>query len=151
MKRMSAVVLILAFLLNACGAQEGITVHNAWMRPTAQGDNGAVYFVLRNDSTEADELVGASSNVAEAVEIHESSMAAGTDVMKMNQVFSVPLGRGSEAVFEPGGLHVMLVNMSRDLLVGETVEVTLHFKNYEDVPVNVSVAEFAPAGDEHSH
>lgn len=145
------VIFAAALLLSACTADEGVTVHNAWMRPTAQGDNGAVYFVLRNDSTEADELVGASSNVAEAVEIHESSMAPGTDVMQMNQVFSVPLSRGSEVVFEPGGYHVMLVNVSRELPVGETVEVTLHFKNHEDVPVNVSVAEFAPAGNEHSH
>jgi copper(I)-binding protein len=145
------VIFAAALVLSACRAEEGITVHDAWVRPTAQGDNGAVYFVLHNDSTEADELVGASSNVAEAVEIHESSMAEGTGVMQMNQVFSVPLSRSSEVVFEPGGLHVMLVNISRDLVVGETVEVTLLFKNYEDVPVNVSVAQFAPAGDEHSH
>lgn len=151
MKRMLMVIFATALLLSACTADEGITVHNAWIRPTAQGDNGAVYFVLRNDSTEADELVGASSNVAEAVEIHESSMAAGTDVMQMNQIFSVPLSRASEVVFEPGGYHVMLVNVSRELPVGETVEVTLHFKNHEDVPVNVSVAEFAPIEDEHSH
>jgi len=150
-KRISMVIFATALVLSACRAEEGITVHNAWVRPTAQGDNGAVYFVLHNDSAESDELVGASSNVAEAVEIHESSMAAGTDVMKMNQVFSVPLGRGTEVIFEPGGVHVMLVNISRDFMIGETVELTLHFKNYEDVPVNVSVAEFAPAGDEHSH
>ena len=151
MKRMSVVVLILAFLLSACRAQEGITVHDAWMRQTAQGDNGAVYFVLHNDSGETDELVEASSNVTESVEIHESSMAEGTDVMQMNQVFSVPLDRGTEVAFEPGGLHLMLVNISRDLVVGETVKVTLHFKNHEDVPVNVSVAEFAPAEAEYSH
>lgn len=150
-KRITKLIFSAALLLSACAADEGITVHNAWMRPTAQGDNGAVYFVLHNDSTEADELLGASSNVAEAVEIHESSMAVGTDVMKMNQVFSVPLGRGSEVVFEPGGYHIMLVNVSRELPVGETIEVTLHFKNHEDVPINISVAEFAPSGDEHSH
>ena len=150
-KRLTKLIFSAALLLSACTADEGITVHNAWIRPTAQGDNGAVYFVLHNDSTEADELVGASSNVAEAVEIHESAMAEGTGVMQMNQVFSVPLGGGSEVVFEPGGFHVMLVNISRELVVGETVEVTLLFKNHEDVPVNVSVAEFAPEGDEHSH
>jgi periplasmic copper chaperone A len=150
-KRMLMVIFATALLLSACTADEGITVHNAWIRPTAQGDNGAVYFVLRNGSTEADELVGASSNVAEAVEIHESSMAAGTDVMQMNQIFLVPLSRASEVVFEPGGYHVMLVNVSRELPVGETVDVTLHFKNHEDVPVSVSVAEFAPIEDEHSH
>lgn len=78
-------------------------------------------------------------------------MADATDVMQMNQVFSVPLEKGSEVAFEPGGFHVMLVNVSKELTVGETIEVALHFKNHEDIPVNVSVAEFAPTGDEHSH
>ncbi len=150
MKRMLVVISVATIFLSACTAEEGVTVNNAWVRPTAQGDNGAVYFVLHNHSA-ADELVGASSNVAESVEIHESSMAEGTDVMQMNQVFSVALDRGSEVAFEPGGLHVMLVNVSRELSVGENVDVTLHFKNHADIPVNVSVAEFEPTGEEHSH
>jgi copper(I)-binding protein len=150
-KRILNVIFVLAFFISACTAEEGITVHNAWMRPTAQGDNGAIYFVIHNQSAQADELIGASSNVTDSVEIHESSMAAGTDIMQMNQVFSVPLERRSEVVFEPGGYHVMLVNVGRDLQVGETVEMSLHFKNHADVPVNVSVAEFAPIGNEHSH
>jgi len=150
-KRMLSVIFIWVLLLSACTTEEGITVHNAWMRPTAQGENGAIYFILSNHSAEADELVGASSDASESVEIHESSMAEGTDVMQMNQVFSVPLERGAEVTFAPGGLHIMLVNLSRELTVGENVELTLHFKNHEDIPVNVAVAEFAPTGDEHSH
>ncbi|MCI0553806.1 MAG: copper chaperone PCu(A)C, partial [Anaerolineae bacterium] len=150
-KRILIVIFALTLLLSACTSEEGITVHNAWMRPTAQGENGAVYFVLHNNSGEADELVGASSSIAESVEIHESSMAEGTDVMQMNRAFSVPLDKGSEVAFEPGGLHVMLVNVSRELMVGETFEVTLHFKSHADLSVNVSVTEFAPIGDEHSH
>ncbi|HKY55370.1 MAG TPA: copper chaperone PCu(A)C [Anaerolineales bacterium] len=151
MKRRLVAILAIALLLSACRAEEGITVHDAWMRPTAQGENAAVYFILNNHSVQAEELIGASSSIAEAVEIHESSMTEGTGVMQMNQVFFIPLEKGAEIVFEPGGYHVMFVNINKELVVGETVELTLHFKNYEDVPVNVSVAEFAPAGDEHSH
>ena len=138
------------FFLCGCSTEEGITVHNAWMRPTAQGENGAVYFVIQNNSRATDELIGASSNVAESVEIHESSMAAGTDVMQMKQVFSVPLDRRSETIFEPGELHVMLVTVNKSLAVGEKIDLTLHFKNHADLSVTVSVSEFAPA-DEHSH
>lgn len=126
-------------------------VHNAWVRPTAQGQNGAVYFVLNNHSAEADELVAVSSNITDSAEIHESSMVEATDVMQMNQVFSVPLNGGSEVAFKPGGLHVMLVEVKRELKNGETIELNLHFKNHADIPVNVSVAEFPPISDEHSH
>lgn len=151
-KRMLSAIFISALTLSACTSSEkGVTVHNAWMRPTVQGENGAVYFVVSNHSGEADELVGASSAIAELVEIHEGSMAEGADVMQMNQVFSVPLERGAEVAFEPGGLHMMLVNLNQEVTVGENVELTLHFKNHEDIPVSVSVAEFAPTGNENSH
>ena len=133
--------------LNACSAPKGIAVRDAWMRPTAAGENGAVYFVLENDSTDQDELIKASSDLANAVEIHESSMAAGTDVMRMNQVSSVALDASSEVTFEPGGLHVMLVGLKKELKVGDVIELTLHFQKHADIPVSVSVAEFAP--DEH--
>ena len=119
------------------------------MRATAQGENSAVYFVLQNDSREQDELIDVSSDLADSVEMHESSMAAGTDVMQMKQVYSVALDEGSEVAFVPGGLHVMLVGVKNELKIGDVVEITLHFRNHANIPVNVSVAEFAP--DEHSH
>jgi copper(I)-binding protein len=151
MKRMLLAIFTLALILSACTAEEGIMVHNAWIRPTVQGQNGAVYFVLNNHSAEADELVAASSNITDSVEIHESSMVEGTDVMQMNHVFSVPLNGGSEVTFKPGGLHIMLVDVKREIKNGETVEITLHFKKHADIPVNVSVSEFPPMSDEHSH
>ena len=119
------------------------------MRPTAEGENGAVYFVLQNDSSEPDELIDVSSSIADAVEVHESSMAAGTDVMQMRQVSSVALDADSEVAFGPGGLHVMLVDVKNELKPGNVVEITLHFRNHAEIPVSVSVSEFGP--DEHSH
>ena len=136
-------------VLCSCSGEEGISVHDAWMRPTEQGENGAVYFVIQNNSRATDELIGASSNLAESAEIHESSMAEG-DVMQMQQVFSAPIEPRSETTFEPGGLHVMLVDVNADLAVGENIELILHFKNHEDLPVTVVVSEFAPAED-HAH
>ncbi len=60
-------------LLAACGAEKGIEIHGAWMRPAGQGKNGAVYFVIHNHSSQADELTGVTSDIAVA-EMHESRM-----------------------------------------------------------------------------
>ena len=76
-------------------------------------------------------------------------MVTGTDVIQMNQVSSVAFDAGSEVIFEPGGLHVMLVGLKKELKVGDVIELHLHFRIHTDIPVSVSVAEFAP--DEHSH
>jgi hypothetical protein len=86
-----------------------------------------------------------SSNIAEAVELHESKMSG--EVMQMQQVDAIPLERSTEIRFEPGGLHVMLVGLKKDLQVGDEVEVTLHFTNFEDLNVTVPVSDMPVSGD----
>lgn len=79
--------------------------------------------------------------------MHESKMSG--DVMEMRQLQSVPLGAREEMIFEPGGLHVMLVNLKQDLNAGDEIDITLHFKNYQDIPLRVPVQD-TPAS-EHDH
>ena len=143
MNRVVMPILAVVLLLSGCVAQttEGVEVENAWMRPAQQGGNGAVYFSIR--SSAADELVGVSSNVAEAVEMHESMMSG--DVMQMHPLESVPLDAGKEVTFEPGGLHVMLVNLKQDLNNGDEIEVTLHFQTYQDILLSVAVQDAPPS------
>jgi periplasmic copper chaperone A len=137
--RMLVFVCAIVFLLSGCAAPatEGVEVHDAWARPAAQGENGAVYFVIH--SSEADELIGVTSDVAEAVEMHESTMNG--DVMEMRQLASLPLDDGQDVVFEPGGLHLMLIGLKRDLKTGDEFEIILDFKNYEDIQIHVPVQD----------
>jgi len=150
MKRILVPIILAILLLSACGAlDEGIEAHSAWMRPVAQGENGAVYFVLHNHSSKADELVGASSDASEAVEIHESTTAA-EDVMQMDMLSSVPLEPFAEIEFTPGGLHIMLVGLKRDFRIDDHLDLILHFRNSEDIEITVHVEDTAPE-DDHPH
>lgn len=148
MKRLLLLVLAAILLLPACETEKGIEVHEAWMRPAAQGQNGAVYFVIHNHSSQADELVGITSDLAAAAEIHESKMSG--DVMQMNQLESVPLEGYAEVESGPGGLHVMLIDLRKDLQTGDEIQLTLHFTNSEDIKVTAVVGESAPAEEGHS-
>jgi periplasmic copper chaperone A len=125
----------------ACGAKEGIEVRDAWARTSTQGMNSAVYFVIENHNAEADELIGAASDVAEAVEVHESRMEG--DVMTMNRVESVAL-EPSAKVSSPGGYHVMLIGLKQDLKAGDEIEVTLQFRDSPDITIKAPVGK--PAG-----
>lgn len=148
MKRILFVILVIATLLSACGPEKGIEVHEVWMRPAAQGDNGAVYFVMHNHASEADELTGISTDSAEAAELHETTMSG--DVMQMRQVQSVPLDAYAEIKFAPGKYHIMLVNLKKELKVGDEIELTLHFKNFEDITIHVPVRDTPAPEEEHS-
>jgi len=141
-------MLIILFLLSACSAPGDIEVHQAWVRPTTQGENAAVYFTIHNHSAEDDELIGASSNVADVVEIHESNIE--NDVMQMNMLMSVPLAADEEIIFSPGGYHIMLVKIKKELVLGEHVGLILHFKNHADIVVEVHVEDSMPDED-HDH
>lgn len=143
MKRTIRMIGAAIFLLSACAPKEGIEVRDAWARAAAQGENGAVYFVIHNYEAADDSLTGASSDAAETVEVHESSMAG--DVMEMHMVDSVPLPTGEDVEFAPGGLHIMLFNLQHELKISESIEITLHFQNSADVSVTAHVQ----AGPEH--
>jgi periplasmic copper chaperone A len=148
MKQMWIIVFTISLLLSACSAEKGIEVHSAWMRPAVQGENGAVYFVLHNHSSSADELVEATSDAAEAVEIHEST-ATSEDIIQMNRLSSVPLEPFAEIEFAPGGLHMMLVRLKQNFGVNDDVAVVLHFRNSEDITVVAHVEDIAPENDHH--
>lgn len=149
MKRLLCFLLVIIFLLSACGPEKGIEVHSAWARPTAMGENASVYFELHNHGSAPDELTSISSDAVEAVEIHESKMEG--DVMKMEMLTSLPIDAYADMTFKPGGLHVMLVNLKQELKLDDEFEIVLHFKNHEDVTVHVIVKDSAPTEEDEEH
>ncbi|KAF1045523.1 copper chaperone PCu(A)C [Xylophilus sp.] len=149
--------LAIAVLLAAGAARADITVQQPWIRATVpqQKATGA-FLTLR--STEDTTLVEARSPVAAVAEVHE--MAVEDNVMKMRQVpaLAVPAGRPVE--LRPGGYHVMLLDLQRQLKEGEEVPLTLVFRNArggrESIDVQVPVrglnpSSNAPGHDAHRH
>lgn len=139
MKKFLFVLVLGALLLSACSPGD-IEAHEPWARAAMAGENSAVYMMLHNHSNQADKLTGASSDVAEAVELHLSQMGPNGE-MQMIPQSSIPLGADEEVEFKPGGLHIMLIGLKQDLAIGDQFEVTLHFKNHADIVVKVEVKE----------
>jgi hypothetical protein len=148
MKRIVVLLLSAALFLTACGTKEGIEVRDAWARASTQGMNSAVYFVIQNHNAELDELIGAVSEVADAVEVHESKMEG--DVMKMNHIESVALEPSAKVEFAPGGYHVMLIDLKQDLKAGDEIEVVLQFRNSPDLTITATVKDGNGGMENHS-
>ena len=149
MKRIIVFLLSAALLLGACGTKEGIEVRDAWARTSARGMNSAVYFVIQNHNAEADELIGAASDAADVVEIHESRMEG--DVMMMNRVESIVLEPTAKVELKPGGYHVMLIGLKQDLKAGDEIEVTLLFRNGADLTLTITVKDMDGMMDMEVH
>ncbi len=54
------------------------------------------------------------------------------------------LNAGETVTFEPGGYHVMLLDLVEPLEVGDEIELTLQFAEAGDTTLNVDVAVSAP-------
>ena len=143
MKQRLLIVTLLAItlLLSGCRTEgAGITISNAWARPGFEGGNSAVYFVIENSGDQADSLLMAEATLAEFVELHESKMDS-NGMMKMQKQDRVNAPSKDQITFQPGGLHVMLINLTQDLNVGDRFNLTLTFEGAAQVPVDVEVRQ----------
>jgi copper(I)-binding protein len=127
------------FLITACSATgTDIEIHDPWARPAFQGMNTAVYLLIHNHSDAADEILSVSTDIAETAELHKSEVDT-NGMMQMNLQASIPLPIDAEVHFAPGGLHVMLTNVTKDLNVGDKFTVTLHFKVHPEMTFSIPV------------
>ena len=123
---------------------QGIRVEGGWARamPLLGGaggaaTNSAIYLHLRNVGDEPDRLTGGATTAAAAVQIHESRVV--DDVMRMEEVEGVDILPGEVVELKPGGVHIMLLGLTRSLVEGEGLDLTLHFLRSEDLEVILPV------------
>ena len=116
----AAALLIAAVSLSARAANLSVT--DAWVRATMPGQpvSGA-YLRIQSDADAR--LVGVSSPAVARVEVHEMKMDG--DVMRMRELKSVNLPKGKVVSLQPGGFHLMLMNVKKPLVAGDIIPFTL--------------------------
>ena len=123
------IVMLAAAQCSGGNAAPKITVEDAWARPSAMmAGSGAVYVTLKNTG---------GDDVAEAVELHQTKMEG--DMMKMSPVPNIPVPAGETVKLEPGGKHIMLINLKQTLNPGEKISVTLNFEKSGAMTLDVPV------------
>lgn len=146
--RYIAAFAVLASIVANAHAQDGtsrsIKVTGAWSRvapPNAPVLGG--YLSITNGGNEPDELVKVTSPISDDVQIHTSSIEDG--MAKMRRVTEgVEVPAGATVTFEPGGLHLMLLRPKARPAEGETLRVTLTFRNAGEVEADLAVSRSLP-------
>jgi len=126
---------------SAAGSEPSATVR----LPAVPGRPAAGYFELRVEGDRG-ALVSASSPQAGRVELHET-MSAG-DMTSMRPLERIPVRDGETLAFRPGGRHLMLFDLSRDLAAGGRIDLILNFER--GAPVTVA-ATLVPTGGDVGH
>ena len=137
--KLPVVVLILIASLAQSFAASPITIERPWARASAAGQTvgGGFMTILHQGATE-DRLVSATTPMAREVQIHTMNMDGG--VMRMRPVEGgLAIPAGGRVVLQPGGLHLMFMELSAPLVAGSTFPVTLRFANAGDIKVEFNI------------
>jgi periplasmic copper chaperone A len=142
LSKLALAALLTGFVVPALAqgaSNTSITVEQPWARATPSGaKTGAIYMTLDNKSGTADRLTGASSDVAEKLQIHEMRVENG--VMQMREISGgLPIPADGSVVLKPGSYHVMLIGLKKPLSVGEKFPLTLTFEKAGNISVTVPV------------
>lgn len=114
-----------------------ITINHPWSRATPPKAVNAGAFMLLT-SKGGDQLIAASSDLAEKAEVHEMKMVDG--VMKMRPLTTgLELAPNQTAKFAPGSFHIMLLGLKQPLKEGSQFPLTLTFAKAGKITVNVQV------------
>ena len=128
----------------------GITVQGAVAWPTPKGvRNGAVYFNIRNESSEFDYLINIKGDVSKRVELHKQVVEH--NIVKMRQLERVLILPGGSVEFKPGGDHVMLVELKSSLREGDEFILDLNFEKAGIIKVSVTVIPLHSKIGHHNH
>lgn len=128
-----AVILLLIFV-TACGnKKEDETPSKSfdsqyhWVRPVMSGGNTTAYFSYTNSLDVTDTLQSIESDVASEVQIHESYRTE-DGMMGMREIEEIILKAGEILRLEPGGFHMMLIDLHDDIRPEDSVSIILNWK-----------------------
>lgn len=115
-----------------------LSVEDQYIRATPPNSkNSAAFMVITNADKKEIKLLSASSDIAARVELHQHIMDDG--LMKMRQVEEIIIKAGGSVALQPGGYHVMFLNLKQPLEEGQSISLSLSFDNGEQLTLDVPV------------
>ena len=130
--------------------ERGLQQQSGFVRAMPPGHpvNGG-FFSLKNTSGSDISIVGACSESAKRVEIHEHQMRDG--LMRMREVEAIAVAAGDTVEFVSGGYHLMIFGLSSSLALGDNVTVNLKLADGSLVELQLPLQLGAGKAKPHKH
>jgi copper(I)-binding protein len=145
-----AIVLFAGLIFSGCSADSNqqekeenvifgkIELSDGWARPGSEGNTSGAYLTIANGTSEADTLQSLDSPAAGKTELHET-YSENSDATGMRPTGEQAITASNELVLTPGGQHIMLMNLKRELAVGDSVTINLEFARVGTQTITVPV------------
>jgi copper(I)-binding protein len=132
------------------GSADAVSVDQPYVRlaPPNAPATGA-FMVIRNGGDKDVRVVRADNPVSRVTELHTHLNEGG--VMKMRPVTAIEVKAKGKAVLEPGGLHIMMIDLKVPMKEGDSIPITLSFDDGSSKQVDAKVVRpgAPPAGNMH--
>jgi len=112
---------------------DDIVIKDQWLRPSAEKMATALYLTIENKSDEPDTLYSVKSGISDRIEIHETYSSG--DLMGMREIGSIVIEAGEEEILEPGGKHIMVMKLKRDVKYGDEIQFILFFRRAGELSI----------------
>ena len=142
-RRFAAALFASAMLATPAFAQSykvgSLEIEQPWTRATAPtAPTAGGYLKIVNTGTTSDRLVAVRSTASARTEIHEMKMDG--SVMRMRELEKgLEIPAGATVILQPGGYHVMFMQLKEPFKEGAKVPVTLVFEKAGSVDVVLTV------------
>lgn len=131
-------------------AADQVEVHQPYVRLAPPNAPAAgAFMVIRNTGSKDVKVVKADNPASRVTELHTHLNEAG--VMKMRQVPAIEIKAGGEALLQPGGLHIMLIDLKAPMQEGDNIAITLGFDDGSSKQVDAKVMRPLPTGMRMQH
>ena len=124
----------------------GIIIEDAWVRASEYsaeaGGMTGIFAKITNNGDKTITLVGGSTDAAMMVQTHEV-----VDGMMQEKKGGIEIHVGQTVTLQPGGLHVMLMNLTKPIVVGDKIDFTFKFDKADSQTFTLTAKE-SEGGDE---
>jgi copper(I)-binding protein len=126
--------------------QTGIIIEDAWVRASEfsakAGGMTGIFAKITNNGDKTITLVGGGTDAAMMVQTHEV-----VDGMMQEKKGGIEIHVGQTVTLQPGGLHIMLMNLTKPIVVGDKIDFTFKFDKADSQTFTLTAKESA-GGDE---
>lgn len=127
-------------------ASTTVAFDDGWAKATGTEMTG-VFGTITNPGDTDLHLIGVDSDLGGSAELHET-VPGGSGMMMQEREDGFVIPAGGELVLEPGGNHIMLMELGRPITTGQQITLTLEFDGAEQ-DVTVSARDFQGGEEEY--
>ena len=151
LKKIAAIfaVLFAALSLTACAPStnhNGVVIEDAWVRSSEYSDHTGgmtgIFGKFTNHSDKTVTIIGGATDISMMVQTHEV-----VNGMMQEKKGGIKIKPGETVTLQPGGLHIMIMDIAKPIVAGDKIKFTFKFDGAESQTLTLT-AKDSEGGDE---